>query len=357
MPSGQAVASGAGSHLPSAQASHSAQVEHIPPAAPHADSALPAWQVVPSQHPVQQAPSRHRPPEHIAPSPAGAHTASSQLSQAPQVAQAPPAPPQAVAAVPARQASPSQQPSQQMPPKHWPPGQSLPSARGTQTFSAVHVSQGRQSGSSTHAVIMHAPPSHRLPSSQVPHEPPHPSSPHVAPSQLGVQQEPLTHTPSGQLVPSAAGSQAPALQLSHSAQVTQAEPPAPHVEGVSPSLHDPSSKHPEQQTPLWQTPPVQSVPSAAATQAPAVHCSHAAQSVSSSQVPASAAASIPPSGDGVCSNSKRPQPSIAKSRRSDARQRDTCRHSSSTTAGGRMASRFRGPCRRCEPTGRAARPR
>lgn len=111
--------------LPSSHETHAA------PPVPHAVvTVLPGWHVVPSQQPVQQAPSSHLPAPLMQLVPAAtfcvAQLPLTQLSVThsllwAQLTQAAPALPHAVVSVPSEQPVPVQQPWQQLPPKQSPP--------------------------------------------------------------------------------------------------------------------------------------------------------------------------------------------------------------------------------------------
>jgi hypothetical protein len=99
------------------------------PPAPQAAFAVPCWHAVPSQHPAQQPPTQHWPPEQ------GVRLALFAVPQLPplqvgswhagavQVLHVLPPVPQALTAFPARHDEPFQQPAQQLPLRQVPPGQ------------------------------------------------------------------------------------------------------------------------------------------------------------------------------------------------------------------------------------------
>ena len=96
------------------------QARQAPPALPHLVSAVPTWQVKPSQQPLQHAPLRHTPPVHLVPSlrPELVHLPLAQVPEeqgllvAEQSAQTPPPEPQAEATLPVLHTVPEQQPLQ-----------------------------------------------------------------------------------------------------------------------------------------------------------------------------------------------------------------------------------------------------
>jgi hypothetical protein len=118
---------------------------HAAPPLPHAVAlAVPGWHVVPSQQPVQHAPSSHLPlpPAQLVP---GATACVEHTPFAPQVgvrhslvvvqaAHAPPPVPHAATVLPVRQDAPLAQPAQHTPLTHCPPGQAVVS----KTFVVVH---------------------------------------------------------------------------------------------------------------------------------------------------------------------------------------------------------------------------
>lgn len=129
-------------HTPAVQASVlqslvSVQETHAAPPLPQMSSAVPSWQVTPSQQPLQQAPFSHLPvpPPHGVPGRA-AVAEQVPLLQLPikhslpvsQFEQVPPALPHAALSVPTAQVVPFIHPVQQLPPRHLPPLQGVLSA-------------------------------------------------------------------------------------------------------------------------------------------------------------------------------------------------------------------------------------
>ncbi len=85
-PVAQGVLSAAGPHAPALQVSHAAHATHMEAALPHASGAVPASQVVPETHPVQQVPAVQTPPGQVVPSMVGAHVPARHEAHGPQSA-------------------------------------------------------------------------------------------------------------------------------------------------------------------------------------------------------------------------------------------------------------------------------
>jgi hypothetical protein len=151
----------------------------------------PAWQVDPSQQPVQQLPSWQRPPVQGEPSgfaaplqvPATQVPVVQPVTPDVQSWQAAPAAPQAVSEVPSWQTVPSQQPV------HWLVGQVPPQPSSAPAHLPMHWGGQPQVPEEVQEV----------PGAQVPQEPPQPSLPHSLPTQSGTH--PL-QVPWSQVLPS-----------------------------------------------------------------------------------------------------------------------------------------------------------
>jgi hypothetical protein len=166
----------------------SAQLLHAAPAFPQAVLSVPAVQLEPSQHPLQQLPARQVPPEHGLPSTIGvvSHVPATQLPplhgsvEDEQPLQVPPPLPHEVLWSPFLQTPFAQHPEQRLS-EQLPPHPSLSPAH-------LSLQLGAQS--------THLPDEQDWSDLQVPQTPPHPSSPHSRPTQSAEQ---LLHEPEEQV--------------------------------------------------------------------------------------------------------------------------------------------------------------